>query len=556
MNNRLIILLAIIIAHNLQGQHKCTEGFKAFESFRFAQAIDLFKSCLNQMPRDSMVMHYLADSYRYLGDVENAAFYYRSILEIYPDKLHISEKLKSLSGHPNASNKPLPEAEPGILPDIAASDTIIVRPAPFNSAYSDYSPAYFGKNIIFSSARPGKSSKDVFTGQNFSRLYIFDTESNSIETFAPELKNTFNTGACTFSNDLKVMYYTRNRKQKSGKGIFPLEIALAKHLDNQWLASDAFNLNSLAGNVAHPSVNPKNKLLLFSADLTPRNGLDLMLAINEGDSWKISPGTTRNVNSIFTDAFPVFTGSVGFVFSSDRPGGYGGLDLYYAEIKRDSITKPVLLPPPFNSEADDYGLIYDASTKTGYFTSTREHAGVDNIYHFQLLKSDDKETAFNTEDIVNIQENSRKSALSSPMESVSVPEFSNPTPPVTVSDHKLPDSFVLEGLYYDFDKWNIRSDAALILDNLFEILRQRPNLKIRLIAHTDSRGSHAYNQKLSEKRALSAVKYLIMKGINPQRLSHEGRGESEPVNQCRDGVHCSETLHQANRRTEVVVTEQ
>lgn len=113
--------------------------------------------------------------------------------------------------------------------------------------------------------------------------------------------------------------------------------------------------------------------------------------------------------------------------------------------------------------------------------------------------------------------------------------------------------FVLEDLYYDFDRHEIRPDAALVLDELLQTLKDNPTLKIELSSHTDSRGSDAYNLALSQRRAKSAVDYLISKGISPDRLEARGYGETRLVNECANGVECTDEQHQANRRTEIRV---
>src|SRR5690606_11147338 len=114
-------------------------------------------------------------------------------------------------------------------------------------------------------------------------------------------------------------------------------------------------------------------------------------------------------------------------------------------------------------------------------------------------------------------------------------------------------TFELENTYYDFDKHNIRPDAAALLDELVRTLRDNPTLKIELSSHTDSRGSNAYNEALSQRRAQSAVDYLVSRGIARDRMVAKGYGETRLVNRCADGVPCSREEHQANRRTEVTV---
>lgn len=110
---------------------------------------------------------------------------------------------------------------------------------------------------------------------------------------------------------------------------------------------------------------------------------------------------------------------------------------------------------------------------------------------------------------------------------------------------------VLENIYYDFDQFLIRKGAAAELDALAELMKLYPSMKIELVAHTDSRGGEAYNLELSLKRAESAKRYLVQKGIDPNRIQAFGMGESEIRNHCVDGVPCTDEEHQYNRRTEV-----
>lgn len=114
-------------------------------------------------------------------------------------------------------------------------------------------------------------------------------------------------------------------------------------------------------------------------------------------------------------------------------------------------------------------------------------------------------------------------------------------------------AYVLRNIYYNFDKWDIRSDARPSLDNLVAILKEYP-ISIELSSHTDSRGTFRYNEVLSQRRAESAVAYIISQGIDPGRITARGYGESMPVNHCVDNVPCTEEMHQANRRTEFRIT--
>jgi len=116
-------------------------------------------------------------------------------------------------------------------------------------------------------------------------------------------------------------------------------------------------------------------------------------------------------------------------------------------------------------------------------------------------------------------------------------------------------SIRLDKIYYDYDKWNIRPASADELDRVVKLMNDYPDMKIELSSHTDSRGSDAYNEVLSQKRAESAVQYIISKGIDAKRIVAKGYGETRLLNRCGNGVPCSEEEHQLNRRTEFKILE-
>lgn len=112
------------------------------------------------------------------------------------------------------------------------------------------------------------------------------------------------------------------------------------------------------------------------------------------------------------------------------------------------------------------------------------------------------------------------------------------------------DIIKIENIYYDYNKFNIRPDAAIELDKVVAVLNKYPTMVIELRSHTDARGKDEYNAKLSDNRAKSAVEYIISKGIDKSRLIAKGYGESELLNDCKNGVECDDKTHEQNRRTE------
>lgn len=111
----------------------------------------------------------------------------------------------------------------------------------------------------------------------------------------------------------------------------------------------------------------------------------------------------------------------------------------------------------------------------------------------------------------------------------------------------------INDILFDFDKSNIRPDALVELEKLIAVMQKYPKLKIEIRSHTDSRGSDRYNEALSERRAKSTLQYLVERGIGTDRLSAKGFGESQLLNQCANGVPCSEAEHLRNRRSEFLI---
>ena len=135
----------------------------------------------------------------------------------------------------------------------------------------------------------------------------------------------------------------------------------------------------------------------------------------------------------------------------------------------------------------------------------------------------------------------------------------NGLPPVIRDDATsnigtLPDWLKLNHIYYDFDKDAIRADAKPELDKVMRLMAENPGLKIELRSHTDARGTHEYNQALSDRRAQSARDYLLSRGVNAEDIAAKGFGETQLANDCADGVPCSNAKHQENRRTEFAIT--
>lgn len=174
----------------------------------------------------------------------------------------------------------------------------------------------------------------------------------------------------------------------------------------------------------------------------------------------------------------------------------------------------------------------------------------DSLGNFQTLlaANTDYELSFNKKNFFNLKGNYSTKGKS--VGYINVNEF------IELSIEKIEVNKTIEipNIYYDLGKWAIRQDAAVELDKVVQFMFDNPTLQIELGSHTDARGSAKSNQTLSQKRAESAVNYIVSKNIDKQRIVAKGYGESKIKNQCVDGVKCSEEEHQQNRRTEIRVT--
>ena len=289
----------------------------------------------------------------------------------------------------------------------------------------------------------------------------------------------------------------------------------------------------------------------------------------------------------------------------------GGLDIFIAEVKSDgSFGEPFNLGEPVNSSLDDFTFIVNSNNDLGYFASNRDGGmGSDDIYSFkrvnkplmncfQLLSGEVWDSESNERlaeaKLLLLDENNNVIA-----ETVSAVDGSfdfdvvdcqkayairaskvNYDPSqesfVTGSDFNIPVKqgiylkpklklevgqdlakiLELNPIYFDYDKSNIRPDAAAELEKVIAVMKQYPTLKIDVRSHTDSRAPDAYNLKLSQRRNVSTLKYLMEQGgIDPSRITGRGYGETQLLNACANGIECPDELHQLNRRSEFIIVE-
>lgn len=382
-------------------------------------------------------------------------------------------------------------------------------------------------------------------------------------------------GSPAFSRDGKTLYFSSNRR--GGKGGLDLYRA---PMDNSGRFGRPINLGSTIntrGNEIFPYVSEDGKLY-FSSDGHPSlGGLDIFVASRSGDEIQIEH-LGIPVNSVGDD-FGLFLSDVtqGY-FSSNRVGGKGDDDIYYFEstgsedrwwsneITITESTEPVKVAlyhlrtqilnarnkPIANAKV---GVKRNGEIQPVMFTDAKGYVEIIDLNPADQISFNASKEKFLTK---------RSEFL---MDGRDIPkQLLKKELTDTTFDHKIilgqaevgeeiGALFDVNPIYYDLDKSTIRPDAAVELDKIVQVLKDNPDISIELGSHTDARASASYNMKLSQRRAESAVKYIIEHGIEAARIKAKGYGETQLINGCSDGVDCSEEAHQENRRTEFKITD-
>lgn len=460
--------------------------------------------------------------------------------------------------------------------------------------------------------------KHKWTNQYFTGLYAAEQSSDGAlgmaDKYAKQINSKFHESTPVFSKDGKTMYFTRNNYNNGTKGkdanrITLLKIYKATMKDGVWQNVTELPFNSDSYSVAHPMLSPDEKTLYFASDMPGTKGQsDLWkVSINGDDSYGTPVNLGPGINTEGKETFPLVTDENELYFASDGHPGLGGLDIFMARMNADgTFQEPMNIGAPANSPQDDFAYLIDTKTRKGFLSSNREGGmGYDDIYKFletrklvceqnlsglvtdletgeilpntkvtlfdekfnklKEVVSDDKgfydfgsvecgKVYYVRAEKEKYQTKEQRITISKQTGKTDLPiQLEKTVKPVTVGDD-LAKAFGIKIIYFDLDKWNIRPDAALELEKILDVMKQYPEMKIDVRSHTDSRQTHKYNEKLSDRRAKSTIAWLVKNGVDANRLTGKGYGETQLVNRCADGVKCSEEEHQANRRSEFIIT--
>ena len=455
----------------------------------------------------------------------------------------------------------------------------------FNSRRAEYSPMLAGddNDILYFTSTRNEAQGDEYSGITGAKAAdIFFSQKDDKEKWSrpqsidSELNTDFDEGACAFSPDGRTMYLTQCVVDAN----YPrfAAIVASNRSDASWSKATAVNISKdTLSSYAHPAVSPDGEWLYFVSDMPGGlGGFDIWRCRLYGNN---ETGGAENlgapINTAGDEMFPTFRPNGDLYFSSNGHPGMGGLDIFIAKPTKSDISENSessdsyqLEHPgfPLNSQGDDFGMTFEGMKNQGFFSSNRGDArGFDHIYSFfnpdiiqtvkgwvyeqegyelpaaqvymvgndgtnirlsvkgdgsfeQVIKPNvDYVLMASCKGYLNHQEQLRVSPVSASEEYVLQFPLYDISAPV-----------LIENIFYDFDKATLRPESSVALDSLVDLLKQNPHITIELSAHTDYKGSDRYNERLSQQRAESVVRYLIQHGIASDRLTPKGYGEGMP----------------------------
>lgn len=566
--------------------YKMGEAYRSFGNV--GRALAAYKNAERFGVADSLVLRKQGDMLRYAGNYKGAEEKYKTYLEKNP------EDVLALAGYRSSQKAPA-------IRETGSAYTVKLDKN-FSSSRADYCPAFSDRNgsaVYFSSTRNSGTGGQMsgITGTKSGDIYCLKKDEKghwkSPDAAEGELNSEWDEGAACFTEDGNTMYFTVCRSDPQYPRM--AEIWTSTRNDAKWGKPQALKITAdTLSSYAHPALSPDGKWLYFVSDMPGGyGGYDLWRAsVVGGHGIGVVENLGPEINTPGNEMFPAFRPSGELYFSSDgREPNLGGLDLYRA--KEDTLTKHwevAHLPYPMNSNGDDFGITFEGLHNRGFFSSNRASAGRgwDKIYSFSfpeillsvkgwVYEQDGYELPEAVVYMVGNDGTNMKIGvnLEGSFEQPLAPGgkylflatcrgYLNYRAELTVDslaqkEHQYVLQFPLpsisipvlvRGVYYEFDKADLTDNSREALDRLVKVLKENPNITIELSAHCDYRGRAEYNERLSQRRAESVVKYLTEHGIEAERLTAKGYGESQPKTVSKKMTEKYPFLHENDVLTE------
>ena len=567
-----------------------------------SKAIAAYNNVIRYKRADSLTHLYLAQQLMKNGSYKDAAKNFQIAIDSLKEAIARSEKPDAGSqAYLTLARNGLKAARQAPEWKKEGSAYTVKRMELFNSRRADYSPMLAGDDndmLYFTSTR-NEAQGDEYSGITGTKAGdIFFSQKDDKDKWGrpqsidSELNTDFDEGACAFSPDGRTMYLTQCLVDAN----YPryATIVASNRSDASWSKATEVQISKdTLSSYAHPAVSPDGEWLYFVSDMPGgMGGMDIWRCRLYGNN---ETGGAENlgapVNTPGDEMFPTFRPNGDLYFSSNGHPGMGGLDIFIA---KPTETSWILEHPgfPLNSQGDDFGMTFEGMKNQGFFSSNRGDArGFDHIFSFfnpdiiQTVKGWVYEQegyelpAAQVYMVGNDGTNLRLSVRGDgSFEQVIKPNvdyvlmaackgYLNHQQQLRVTPVKESEEYVLqfplyniaapvliENIFYDFDKATLRPESSVALDSLVDLLNQNPHITIELSSHTDYKGSDKYNERLSQQRAESVVRYLIQHGIAEDRLTPKGYGESMPKTIKKRVAERHPFLKEGDKLTEEFIT--
>lgn len=652
-NITIIIFLFLSSSLTFAQDYSIKKANKDFDNLAFIDAREIYLKVAESGYKNSEILSKLGDTYYFNDELTEAYKWYKELFDLDPDSVapeyyfRYAQSLKSVKRYAEAdalmakfnsfkgfdSRSKTYSDQPDYLQiiDFQSGRFEVENTRKINSSTADFGPSFYGEGgqVVYATARDTSSlikRTHSWNGQAFLQLYVADADAagklSNEERFSKVLNTKYHESTPTFTSDGNTVYFTRNNYnaglyRQDIDGVNKLKVYKSNKQGKSWSDPVELPFNSDQYSVAHPALSPDGKFLYFASDMPGTIGYDENDDFTRSDLWVVpinedgSYGKIRNLAEVNTEgreSFPFVSKKGILYFASEGHQGLGGLDIFASSINPDgSLSLPVNIGKPVNTEDDDFAFIINDDTNIGYFSSNRPGGkGDDDIYRFIQLedlrdaceiiltgtvtdektgepmdqatvmvmdannnKVDELVTKANGKYVFKLEcdkqyfVRTQKEDYSSDEDLFTTPSKSDFLDvPLAMVNEKIAvadcDDIApllnIKQIYFDFDRFNIRPDAALELSKILAFMELYPQTSVEIRSHTDSRAPDSYNDILSEKRAQSTRNWLIQRGIDASRLTARGYGERQLVNRCSNGVQCSVEEHQLNRRSEFIVS--
>lgn len=575
---------------------KADMAYKTAESYRMTErykdAAEWYERAilLEQYKTEPLVYFYNAEMYRMMNDKDKATRNYQEYKKLVPGDGRADVGMESVARRETYVNTLSTKLK------VDNQQKINSKNFDMAPAFGDRK----GNLMYFGSSRDGStgSAKDPRTCEKYMDLWVAELDKNGnwkqpVLIEGEGINTEDNEGTVAFDGRGKTMFFTRCpnvKKQNLGCEIWMSE----SKGQNKWGAPEKLDLkphDSLT--VGHPAVSEDGTVLVFTADLPGGfGGRDLWMTTfnKKSKTWSTPENLGPEINTPGDDMFATFAKNGDLFYSTNGKPGVGGLDIFRAEKQGDSYkwANPVNMGTPINSYSNDYHLI-EHTDRTGYFTSERkgENGEQADIYKYEIppyiydlkvvvadmneknLKIADAKVTVKANDGATWEGYTNKQGVvfwdkkpngdrylgEEGTYEISVAKdgyHEAKGSKITTVGLKYDQSFVVDlamlpkkpirlpEVRYELAKWDLLVDETInskdSLNFVYNMLMENPGLVLELSSHTDSRGSAASNQVLSENRAHKCYEYLVKeKGVDPRRIVPVGKGKAEPRTVYRKG---------------------